>query len=650
MKQNIPQSNLLKRIDSFFEKHEKIFLVLSLSLGAIISILMFDCKVSLSGDDCDYIVNAQHFLNHFTYPGGRGALYPIVLAPFLVGGLNLILLKSLSAVFIILSMWLLYKSFKGKIPVAILMPTLLISNSCPYIFFYASHTYSEPFFMLTQSLFIYFFSRYFLNSEQPSSPQLRKDWKKFAYIGLCFLAMGLTRTIGFGVMGAVIVYFCLLKQWKNLLYSCASAAIVFLLFSILKGIIWPDSGAAYDINNYLAKNFYNIEQGMEDFSGFIDRIVINSQVYLGGFFYRFLGLRPIVEVPTEDMRLLTVFTYILFIACFVFVFKKSKSLLFTGLYAGVMNFVSFILLQTIWAQDRLIMIYYPLMVLYLTGSLYYFLKESRFSMLAWTYPVIISVVLIGTGVHLKTKVAQNLPVLQQNLLGNDLYGLTPDWENFIKMSRWANDNLDKNAVIVSRKPSISYVYTGRDFMGIYNVPFVNVHEIAENYRAEKDEYLFLTVELQQNQPHLTTLAPYMQYIYTSKQAGKYSLNNQNIMAAFLYRINKMLVTTDLIEFLDANSYNYTLDYDSFLKQYIDDKDLNYQIINPDVLLEVVKSNRIRYMILAKIRLYTPQNTGRFINTLHQYISLIQLKYPEQFEIIHSIGKDESCELAEFIGK
>ena len=652
-KQDILQKNVFKRIDSFFEKHEKVFLLISLSLGVIISILLFDCKVSLSGDDCDYILNAQHFIKHFTYPGGRGALYPIVLSPFLIGGLHLILLKSLSAVFIILSMWLLYKSFHGKVPPAVLMPTLLISNICPYIFFYACHTYSEPFFMLTQALFIYFFSKYFLHGEQPSSmssTQIKKDWKKFLYIGLCFLAMGLTRTIGFAVMGVVIVYFCFQKQWKNLFYSCVSAVIILVVFNILKGIIWPEAGASYDINNYLAKNFYNPEQGMEDFSGFINRIIVNSHIYLAGFFYRFLGLRSITEVPTGDMPQLTVFTYLLFIVCFIIVFKKNKLLVFTGLYAGIMNFASFILLQTIWGQDRLIMIYYPLMLLYLMGSLYYFLKENKFRKLAWIYPLIIIGLVVGTSSHLKTKVTQNVPVLQQNLLGNDLYGLTPDWENFIKMSRWANENLDKEAVIASRKPSISYVYTGREFFGIFNVPFVNIMEIAEKYKAEKEDYLFLSIEYQQDQPLIAGLAPYLQYIFTSKQGGVYNMNDHSITAVFVYKINKNLMAREIIEFLDVNNYNYTFDYDTFLKQYIEDKNLNYQIIDPDMLLEVIKENHIRYLILGKIRLYTPQNTGRFINTIHQYVSFIQFKYPNQFDMIHSIGKDESCELAEFIGE
>ena len=94
--------NLLDKLDSFFEKYEKTFLWISLALGTIISFLMFDCKVSLSGDDCDYIINAQAFIKHFTYPGLPGFLYALDISSYLLLRLNFILLKTRSAIFIIL--------------------------------------------------------------------------------------------------------------------------------------------------------------------------------------------------------------------------------------------------------------------------------------------------------------------------------------------------------------------------------------------------------------------------------------------------------------------------------------------------------------------------------------------------------------------
>ena len=645
-------NDLLSKINSFFESHEKSFLWISLFAGAFISFLMFDTKVSLSGDDCDYLINAQNFIEHFTYPNGRGALYPIVISPLLLGGLNLIFTKAFSAVFILLSMWLMYKSFRGIIPAIILMPTLLIVNICSYIYFYASYTYSEPFFMLSQSIFIYLFIKYFYNKEQEPSLSLKTDWRKYLLVGLSILAMGLTRTIGFGAIGAAILYFCFKKEWKNLLYTTSSLVIIFLLFSIFKNLVWPESGASYDINNYLAKNFYNVELGMEDFPGYIDRLVVNSNIYLSGFFYQYLGIIPPSEAPNAGWSALSIFTYILFFVCLVILFKKNKPLFFAGLYVGVMNFISFILLQTIWAQDRLIMIYYPLMLLFILGGFYYLIKDKFSKSLYWVFPVILIALFIGTSIHSKAKIGNNLPVLQQNILGNDLYGLTADWENFIKMSRWANDNLDKDAVIASRKPSISYVYTGRNFHGIFSVPKINIDEVINKKREieEEGKYTYLIVELTPESYILDSMDPYIQYLFVCGGEKTMVLNNKNVYYTFVFKIEKSTNTDALITFLDANNLSYSFDYNAFFDQFVNDKSFQYQIMDPDILINHLVDNNIRYLILAKLRVYTSQNTGQYINTLQQYISFIQFKYPGRFNMIHTIGKEENCELAEFLGK
>ena len=641
--------SLLDKVAVFFERHEKKMFYVIMAAGALMSILLFDVKVSLSGDDCDYIVAAGEFWKHFTYPGHHGPLYPIILSPFVgIFGVRIIMLKLLSTVFLVASLWFFYKGFQRITPAIITIPALFLVSINPYVFFFASYTFSEPLFMFMQSLCFYFFSKYFWRNNTVYT--LGKDWKKYLIVVLTMIGMGLTRTVGFCMIGVVMLYFIIERRWKDLIYTLVIFTLLFGILYVSKPIIWPNSSTVQSFETLFAKNPYNPEQGTEDMAGLFKRAVENSHSYLSGYLYKYLGFRSMSDMPMQGFPVLSLLAYVLFFVCMASLFKANRPLLFTGMYAGTMLIANFILLHIVWAQDRILMVYYPSILLFLCGGLYYLLTSHRFKSFSWVYLLLLASVLTGTCIHAKNRIGRNIPVLQQNLLGNDLYGLTPDWENFIKMSRWANDNLDKNAVIVSRKPSISYVYTGREFLGLFNVPFININEVAEKYKAEKDDNLFLTVELGQSQPSLTMLGPFIQYVFTSKQAGIYNINNQKIMAAFVYKINKSLVSPEIIELLDANNYNYTLDYDSFLNQFIKDKTINYQVVDPDVLLEVIKENHIRYLILGKIRLYTPQNTGRFINTIHQYISLIQYKYPNQFNLIHTIGKDESCELAEFTGK
>ncbi|MDR0744253.1 MAG: hypothetical protein LBF05_07860, partial [Tannerella sp.] len=574
--------------------------------------------------------------------------YPIILSPFIgLFGVKLIWLKFLSVIFMVSSLWLFYKSFNKIVPLIVLIPSLFLVCINPHVLFFASYTYSEPLFMLTQALCFYLFFRYFLKNNPDHS--LKKDWKKYLLLALVIMAMGLTRTIGFSVTGVIILYFMIERRWKNLIYTVGFFILVFGAYYLLKSIVWPDAASVQSFGTLLAKNTYNPEQGMEDLHGLIQRFIDNSNIYLSCFLYKYLGFRSSADAPLKHIPLLSIFTYVLFFIALIAVFRKNKPILFTGLYAGILLFASFILLNKIWAQDRMIMIYYPYILVFLLGGLYYIINSKSLKRLSFLYPVLIGFILIGTGGHAKNKISEHFPILQQNLLGNDLYGLTPDWENFVKMCRWANDHLDKEAVIASRKPSMSYVYTGRHFQGIYNVPAININDAIRQYEEEKDQYLFLVAEMKN--VSFAYLAPFMESLFISKKEGNFFINGNKISAAFVYKINRSLYNEEeLIDFLKSNQINYTFEYDAFMDQYLKDNNVQYLIINPDTLLNHIKDNRIRYLLLPKLRIYTPQNTGMYVNTIHQYINYIQLKYPDTFRVIHSIGKEETCEIAEFIGQ
>jgi 4-amino-4-deoxy-L-arabinose transferase-like glycosyltransferase len=631
--------------------NEKTLVCLSLVLATVISLLLFDTKVSLSGDDCDYIVAAGGFWNHFIYPGHHGSLYPIVLSPFVgLFGVKLIGLKFLSTLFMIASLWLFYKSFQRLVPAIILIPALLLTCLNPYVLFFASYTYSEPLFMLTQALFFYLFSRYFRQSDrgEKDGHSLKKDWKNYLWLALAILAMGLTRTLGFAAVGVAMLYLVIERRWKDLICVTAAFLIVFGTFQLVKSTVWPNAAPVQSFETLLAKNTYTPEQGAEDLSGLGRRFMDNSHIYLSGFLYKYLGFRSSADQPLKDLPLLSFFTYALFFVCLFAVFRKNKPVRFCGLYTGILLFATFILLNEIWAQDRMIMVYYPYILLFLLGGLYYIFQKASLRRFASLYLLITAITLIGTALHAKSKLSRHLPILQQNLAGNDLYGLTPDWENFIKMCRWANDHFDKDAVIVSRKPSMSYVYTGRPFHGIYNVPYQNINEVVRQYAEEKDRFRFVVAELQNT--HLIDLAPFIESVFLSKGESVFQLNGTKCRTAIVYKINhSQRSEEELAALFETNQINYTFDYETFLDQYVKDDRVRYQIISPDVLLKAVRDQHIKYLLLPRIRVYTPQNTGRFINTIHQYIFFIQLKYPDMFRIIHTIGKEEICEMAEFLG-
>ena len=259
------------KTDAFFEKRQKLFFAVSILLSLLTSILLFDVKVSLSGDDCDYILGADDFRRHFTYPGAHGAvLYQMVLSPFAgLSGMNLILLKSLSTLFLVASMWLFYKSFRKRVPAAVWAPAMLLVSLCSYVFFYASYTYSEAFFMLMQGLFVYFFSGYFLREDNGSPNRPPVGRSQYFLLAALALALLLARPIGFGVWGAIALFFAIRRRWKDLLYLFGAFALLFVLFSLLKSALWPETATMIDLKTFLAKDPYNPALGTDDFHGFV---------------------------------------------------------------------------------------------------------------------------------------------------------------------------------------------------------------------------------------------------------------------------------------------------------------------------------------------------------------------------------------------
>jgi hypothetical protein len=639
MKEMKGQKNIVKSkpifesMNNFLENNKKSFVWLALIIGTLMSFLMFDMKASLSGDDSDYVLYADKFCHSFTFPGFRGPLYSIILSPFvLIFGVNLFVLKALSAVFILLSIWLLYKSFCNKIKAVILIPAILLVSVCSHVFFYASYTYSEPFFMFLQSLFIYFFSKYFLTDDEKKYT-LKSDWKKYLILGLLILALGLTRSIGFVILGAIILYFAIKLRWKDMFFTLSSTGIVFLVFQIFKKIVWPTAGSAYDLQNYLAKNYYNLNQGMEDISGFVERLMQNSNVYLSKFLYVFMGFRP------EDTQIfapfLTVFTYILFIICFVAVFKKSKSLLFVGLYAGVMNFSSFIILQSNWEQDRLIMIYYPLMLLFLLGGIFYLFanKLRKFKII---YPLIIISICIGSLSHSQAKISHNFPILKRNISGDKLAGLTPDWRNFILMSQWAAKNTDKNDVIVSRKASISYIYTGRQFFGISSVPTQPIDSLPTV--TPNGKTILITDAHEENIENLT---PCLKLIIN----GSVKFEDKISTLVYIYEIDNDKLE-EIITQLDDLNIEYSLDSNKFIES-CKETPTDINIYNPYELLNNIEEQNVKYILMPSLRLKPEANTGQIIFTLNRYLSFINIKYPNRFFVVKTIGTSEPCELLEY---
>ena len=159
--QNSPQ--LLKKAD-FWEKMEnnlklnqkKIFWIL-FTISAVVSVLLFNAKITVDGDDSVYIKRAFDFVKDGIYPSFQGSLYPFILSIVVFfSGINLLMMKFLSVLFAAAGFYFTYRAFRDRIPYTVLFSVLAFLATNHIIHFYSSQTYTEAFYMFLQALALFY--------------------------------------------------------------------------------------------------------------------------------------------------------------------------------------------------------------------------------------------------------------------------------------------------------------------------------------------------------------------------------------------------------------------------------------------------------------------------------------------------------------
>jgi hypothetical protein len=224
------------------------------------------------------------------------------------------------------------------------------------------------------------------------------------------------------------------------------------------------------------KSFYDPSKGKEDLAGFFGRLVGNSNLYFSKHVFSFLGLRPEITVPAP---FLTIVVWGLLILAFFKTFRKNQSLLFVSVYTIGTSIAIFLVTQTTWDQWRLIITLFPLILLLILGSLYYTFKSKGLSALQFVFPILVIVLFFTTFTRTSTHVKTQKQILAKNLKGNLLYGFSPDWVNYIEMSKWVAANTPKDAVTAVRKSTISFIYTNRKFHNIATVPSITTDSLLK---------------------------------------------------------------------------------------------------------------------------------------------------------------------------
>lgn len=493
--------DLFTNIESWLDARKTIWGIGTVVLSLLLSLLMFNAKISIGHDDALYIEAANSYAkNFFTYFYTANApLYMIFLAlPIKIWGVNVIVLKLFSVLFFVAGTYFLYRAYVNRIPHLILFVTLLLFSANWMALEYASLTYTEAMYLMLQALFLWVLNvisgKVMESPDATVSELIKKHLGLWIGLGVMFYMLYFTRTVGLGALVVFPLVMLVFRRFKPLIIGTASMLIFTGIFEVLKRIVW--SGAPTVSSNQsdilFQKDPYDASQGTEDLAGFVDRFWGNIQVYLSSRFWEVLGFR---EEPSEAIASLAILTIIPLIAGLLMsIPKKQFAVLNTALYTGALLFITFVVLQVQWGQGRLVMVFVPMMSIVGMYFFYTLFKSENLKGFQFVF-LLMSAVFLFTGFKTTLgKIKTNIPVAKANLIKGDKFaGYTDDWKNYLKLSEWCADSLPPNSLVACRKAPMSFVYgKGKQFYAIYRGDeTANADSIVAQLKRDKVTHVIL---------------------------------------------------------------------------------------------------------------------------------------------------------------
>lgn len=533
-----------ERIESFVEQNHRTLFYGSLLLLVLFGLALFNLRINEGGDDSAYISRAMDLLSEGRYPSYQGPLYPIFLAVVMaVTGYKLALLKFTSLLFIVAGHYILYKALRSRISYTLLFTTLILTSvNCWYLFF-ASQTYSEAMFILIQNLFVLQLIKY-VDSDKTNS--LKQSIVPLLSIAFMVLLAFLSRTAGLGLGIAGLVTLLVMRRYRD--SAVFSSLVVILLVGWLgvRSAVWPvipNSGK--QLQELMQKHPYDKGEGEENFGGFVQRFVDNSHLYLSKHFVKMVGLKKSDSKSTNTLAVIIL--YALFFYGLYLSFKYDRAMLVIGIYLMVMLSLTFVSLQKLWDQYRLIIPYFPLMILFVSFALRSLLQRIGKGRYYIAFCIIAAVSFISSAAYSLGRVDSK--VLISNMHGDKYNGYTPDWENYLRMSEYVGQNLSATDYVACRKPDMSRLYAGgKKFYGIFRFDSEDADELLDHLREKNVTHIILgslrkNPEIN-NGEVINTLHRYMSFI-----AQKYPnifvpvYQQGNVEPAYLFYIDYSVAET-----------------------------------------------------------------------------------------------------------
>ncbi len=624
------QADTFEKIDRWLERRLGVIFVFSIFFTAFFGAFLFEAKISTGGDDSHYIEMANDFIKGRSFPTWHGPLYSIFLSlPMLILGVKVIALKLFSFAFIIGHLFLFYYTFRKHVSPLILSLVLLIISVNSSILYFAGQTYSEAMFMFLQALVIFLFVRTYEMYKPLDKFNFRDQGLSWFILGFFVFLMSITRDIGIMVLAAIVIILLSEKKWMASVTVFGSYLVFLLPFKLYKTLVWSSGFAKGQrpFREILLKNFYNPAEGYEDFSGMITRVFENARQYFSKHLMIALGLHD--PFSTDKSWLVTWLVIGLLVMALLYAFRRSRIMLFIAMYLGAAMAGTFVALQQSWDQMRMVVIYIPMMLILMAWGIQQLAKRKGFSFLAIVLPLLMVLIFFKVLGQTTDRMKANRKVLAKNLSGNMYYGFTPDWQNFLLMSQWVGEHIPDTAVVASRKPSMSFIYSkGRDFYGMYRFPSEEPAKLVNELKARVGDMVVIpNADFDRNLPPAVRMS--------LKSAAVAYVAEGNTLYG-LYETNEPVGS--MLKQAGTDYKIPTFTTDSLLNR-VKVSPQSCFAVSPDSLVNGLKKNKVSYVIVASLRANPNMNTGNIINNIQRYLYFVEQKYPGILTLVHQIGAD-----------
>lgn len=445
-----------KKKDKFYPKktsasknitHQtKIFFAI-LALSLILNVLQFDPKPFLGGDNATYIILTKSILSgkgfrdisspgepaHIFYPFG----YPLLLTWLIALFPNTVIpLKFFTLLLSLLSLFIFYiflKELDSKFIYFLFLLIILNPNFIEYSHWELSEI---PY------LFFSLLSLYLLKIDN------KGESVNITKIILSSLSIAMTyyiRTAGVSLIIAVIFYGLLRRNYKKTLLM----ALFIFLFLVPWSIRNYLAGGTGYFKLFLMNDPYNIQSGTIDLTQFIERIIQNIEIYaLKIFPTMFISQQELISLLwIPSLSLITI----------GFIMSLTKHLELKDLYF-LFHLIIAMLWPTVWSDRRFLIPVLPFLLFYLLSGFNILSIWLRFSPIKWLGITLLILLNIHSSV---LQIPKSLSEINDYRKGDIYSGYPPNWINFFKVAVWCKENTSKSSVIVSRKPTLFFLFSER---------------------------------------------------------------------------------------------------------------------------------------------------------------------------------------------